>query len=139
MTQKYPRAIQFPFSFTPQGKIKECTSYPDVVRGQIIDALMTNSGERVYRPRYGCDIQSMVFDPSQELERIDAASMIQTRLTQMVPRANIVSVELRHEQSSVYIDVKYRSSPYTPANTVTVPINNEFVQRQLTQGITEIT
>ena len=28
---------------------------------------MTNQGERVFRPRYGCDIQAALFDPRDEL------------------------------------------------------------------------
>jgi len=58
------KSINFPFTIGPNGIVVETTSYEMVVRAQVIDALMTNQGERVFRPRYGCDIQSSLFDPS---------------------------------------------------------------------------
>ena len=62
------------------------------MRGQVIDALMTNLGERVFRPRYGCDIQAALFDPTDELVRRDAAGQIKNRLEQLVTRAIVRSV-----------------------------------------------
>ena len=70
------KAISFPFRFV-SGNIAATTTYDEIVRGQIIDALMTNQGERVFRPRYGCDIQAALFDPRDELVRRDAAGIDQ--------------------------------------------------------------
>ena len=65
-------SISFPFRFV-SGNIAATNTYDEIVRGQVIDALMTNQGERVMRPRYGCDIQAALFDPRDELVRKDAA------------------------------------------------------------------
>ena len=103
---------------------QETLTYDDLVRGQVIDALMTNQGERVMRPRYGCDVQAALFDPTDELMRRDAASHLKTRLEQFVSRAIIRSVaistsdyaaptpDIRSEPVTVIITVVYRASLY---------------------------
>ena len=57
---------------------------------------MTNQGERVIRPRYGCDIQAALFDPADELVRRDAAAHLKRHLEQFVTRAFIRSVHDQH-------------------------------------------
>jgi len=147
------KAILYPFQIGLDGKIKETTNYDEIVRGQVIDAVMTNQGERVMRPRYGCDVQASLFDPSDELVRKDAASIIKTRLSNLVSRAFVrevsVSIEDRTTasanvftgggQSLVIFDITYRSTLYNTDTTLSIPVSSsEFVQRQLTQGTTEL-
>jgi Bacteriophage baseplate protein W len=129
------RAIDFPFRLGPDGSIAECPSYNHVVRAQVIDAVMTNLGERVFRPRYGCDFQAALFDPSDELVRRDAASMIKTRLSQLVTRAIVrsVTVELGNP-ATVLVTIVYRPSLYATDTEVTLPIASEFIARQRAIG-----
>ena len=117
------KAISFPFRLYG-GKFVATKTYPEVVRAQVIDALMTNQGERVFRPRYGCDIQSALFDPRDELVRRDAASIIRTRLEQFVPRCIVqdVSVELPPDSAVVYVIVKYRASLLASDEVLTIPL-----------------
>ena len=137
------KAVFFPFQFGgARGAIVTTTNYDQIVRGQIIDALMTNLGERKMRPRHGCDIQSALFDPSLELERSDAAGLIKARLAVLVPRALVRSVQIEApgygsknfagEPGEVYITIQYRSTPYSEDSTVAVPVASEFLNRQRT-------
>ena len=106
---------------------------------------MTNLGERKMRPRHGCDIQSALFDPSQELERSDAAGLLKARLTALVPRALVRSVDdqrpwLRQQGTSwatvepgtVIISIQYRSTPYSEDANLAVPVASEYLNRQRT-------
>jgi phage baseplate assembly protein W len=142
------KALAFPFQFgggAKQSAPLVTTDYDQIVRGQIIDALMTNLGERKMRPRHGCDIQSALFDPSQELERSDAAGLIKARLGVLVPRALVRSVQIDAPgygsrnfagvPGEVYITVQYRSTPYSQDSTVAVPVASEFLNRQRTGEI----
>src|SRR4249919_3547531 len=115
------RALGFPFRIVPGGRTAECATYDEIIRGQVIDALMTNQGERVFRPRYGCDIQSALFDPTDELVRRDAASYIKARLQQFVVRASIrsVTIDLAPEPNMVIVNVVYRSAPFASDTTIT--------------------
>ena len=128
-----PIAITFPFHLTPNGVVAQTQSYEEVVRGQVIDALMTNQGERVFRPRYGCDIQSAVFDPTDELMRRDAGTQIKSRLEQLVPRCIVrgVSVDIPStgQRGVVNINILYRPSVYATDTSLTVPVASELFNR----------
>lgn len=101
------------------------SDYEKIVRDQLIDAITTNQGERVMRPDYGCDIQSILFDPSSSLERNDAAGYLRDRLIHLVQRALIKDVRVDVSESQpnvVYIDVRYRTSNFSPESSVAVAL-----------------
>ena len=64
------------------------------MRCQVIDALMTNQGERVFRPRYGCDIQAALFDPTDELVRRDAGAQIKPAWSNWCPAAWCANIKV---------------------------------------------
>lgn len=128
-----PVAITFPFHLDSLGHPATTGSYEEVVRAQVIDALMTNQGERVFRPRYGCDIQAALFDPADELVRRDAASQIKNRLEQLVPRCIVrdvsVVIPTAGPRGIVNITILYRPSVYSSDTSLTVPVASEFLNR----------
>jgi len=135
------RALWHPFSLAPGGKLADTSDYAQIVRGQIIDALMTNLGERVFRPRYGCDIQAALFDPSDELVRRDAAGQIKHRLEQLVTRAIIRSVIVTAgdpQPGYVTVKVVYRPALYATDAEIAVPVASEFLNRQRAIPIGEV-
>jgi phage baseplate assembly protein W len=125
------RALIFPFRLNNAGQISMTTSYPQIVRGQVIDAVMTNLGERVYRPRYGCDIQAALFDPVDELVRRDAASQIKLRLSALVTRAIVRRVTVEEgAPGTVIITIVYRPALYATDTELAIPVASEFLTRQ---------
>lgn len=103
------RAITFPIVFAA-GMLRSTDSYEEIVRAQIIDCVMTNRYERVMREDYGCDVQSVLFAPSESLNRTDTAQHIKRVLTEQVKRAVIRDVVLATDLSFpniVYIKITY--------------------------------
>lgn len=137
-------AIRIPFQIIG-GRVQAANTYEEVVRGQVIDALMTNRGERVFRPMYGCDIQAALFDPRDELVRRDASRLISNRLESLVPRCTVtsVSIETPSEGPLVYVTIVYRPSPLSSEVSLTVPVSSssEFFTRatelQQNKGLNE--
>ncbi len=128
-----PVAIGFPFHLDASGMPATTVSYEDVVRGQVIDALMTNQGERVMRARYGCDIQAAIFDPADELVRRDAGNQIKARLEALVPRCIVrnitVDIPATGQRGVVNVNILYRPSVYSSDTSLTVPVASEFLDR----------
>ena len=124
------RAIAFPFRTNASGQITLTMTYEEVVRAQVIDALMTNQGERVFKALYGCDVQAAVFDPQDELVRRDAAGQIKSRLQALVPRCIVreVSVDI-DTLATLNVTILYRPSLYATDTSVTVPVSSEFITR----------
>ena len=130
------KALAFPFRLDVNGSVATTTDYSQVVRGQVIDALMTNLGERKMRPRYGCDVQAAVFDPTEDLERSDAASVLKGKLSALVPRAIIKSVRVdAGGDGEVVISILYRPTPYAEDVNLAVPVASEYLNRQRTGEI----
>lgn len=119
------RAISFPFRLTAFKGVALAATNEEIVRGQVIDALMTNQGERVFRPRYGCDIQAALFDPRDELVRRDAASTIRKRLEDLVPRCIVrsIDVEAPVDSTVLFVNIVYRPSVLSADATLSVPID----------------
>lgn len=118
------KALDFPFRFVG-GKIATTDNYTRIVRNQIIDSVMTNYQERIMRPDYGADIQSMVFEQSDDLRRKDANVVIMERLSIMVPRAVIESVDIETAPGAsnlVYVKIKYRPTSYAGVEDLTIPV-----------------
>jgi phage baseplate assembly protein W len=140
------RALEFPFRVGTDGSLATTADYAQIVRGQVIDALMTNLGERKMRPRYGCDLQAALFDPSEELERSDAAGILKGKLSALVPRALVRSVRVdvpapgkttnfigqSGGEGEVVISILYRPTPYAEDVNLAVPVASEYLNRQRT-------
>lgn len=127
------KAIKFPF-LVSSNSLQATTNYDEIVRGQVIDALMTNQGDRVFRADYGCDIQAALFDPSDLLVRADAGNYIKERLQRLVPRCVVTSVTVESpddEPGVIYISVVYRTSVYQNDQVLRVPVSSEFIQRSV--------
>jgi Bacteriophage baseplate protein W len=119
------RAISFPFRFSAYQGVALAATNEEIVRGQVIDALMTNQGERVFRPRYGCDIQAALFDPRDELVRRDAAGIIRKRLEDLVPRCIVRSctVEAPVDSTILFVNIIYKPSVLAADVSVSVPVD----------------
>lgn len=50
-------SLRFPLQLSPQGRLVTSDNPVDVVRDAILSGLLTELGERVYRPYYGRDVQ----------------------------------------------------------------------------------
>lgn len=132
------KAIKFPFAIANGRSLQITSSYDDVVRGQVVDALMTNQGDRVFRAEYGCDVQAALFDPSDALVRADAANYIKERLQRYVPRCVVNSVVVESpdtEPGVIYISVVYRTSVYNSDQVLKVPVSSEFIQRNMSSAL----
>jgi uncharacterized protein len=130
------RSISYPFRLAPGGQVASTTKYEEIVRAHVIDALMTNLGERVMRPNYGCDIQAALFDPSDELVRADAAGQIRTRLQDYAPRCIVRSCRVEVSEAHpfmVYVSIVYKPSLYATDTELTVPVSSEYINRSLAQ------
>lgn len=108
------------------GAIHTTEDYDDLVRYQVIDALITNEGERLMNPTWGCNILALLFDPSDSLARSDTAAHIKQALAHFVPRAFIESVQLDVDTQSpqiVHIKVRFKASRYVETTEVGVRVD----------------
>ena len=94
---------------------------------------MTNQGERVFRPRYGCDIQAALFDPTRRTGPHGRSRADQDRAWSSSCRAAIVRNVRVHRPPPTgrgwIVDDPLPSSLYATDVAVTVPVSSEFISR----------
>ena len=56
--------------------------------------LSTTPGERVMNPRYGCDLQSMVFSTMSNSNKTRIEDMINTAILYFEPRIRVVAIKI---------------------------------------------
>jgi phage baseplate assembly protein W len=121
-------AISYPFRV--RGGVRTTTNYDQVVRGQLIDAVATNQGERLMNPNWGCNLRAKLFDPSDSLVQSDVAGQIARSLPNFVPRSQITRTNLAvspGESNLVTVDIGYRTSSYAPEVSLSMPIETDTV------------
>jgi phage baseplate assembly protein W len=120
------QALQYPFGLSATGSIAVVTTYPELVKNQLIDALMTNFLERPMRPNYGSDLRSALFDPTDVLERSDAANIVAKRVDECTPRVILQSLKFvldDTQQATVFVDVKYRVGAFDQTTQLRLPVS----------------
>lgn len=99
----------------------------DAIRQAIVLLLCTIPGERVMRPRYGCDLHSLVFAPNDDTTSGLAAHLVQRALEQWEPRVRLLRVDVdrhpRHpDRLDIVIEYAVLASGTADAVAVSVPL-----------------
>ena len=68
----------------------ELTSGPELLRQALLILLSTSPGERVMRPRYGCDLLSLAFAHNDETTAGLAVHYVREAIERFEPRVRIV-------------------------------------------------
>jgi phage baseplate assembly protein W len=130
-------AISFPFRV--RGGVTTTTDYNQVVRGQLIDAVATNEGERLMNPSWGCNLRARVFDSSDSLVASDVSGQISHKLPNFVPRALITKANLvvnPDEPNLVQMNIGYRTSNYAPEVDLSVAVDANTVSDSAGTSVT---
>jgi hypothetical protein len=70
-------SIQYPVAIDGSlGRLAEETSYPAHVEQMIMQVLLTNPGERVHVPDFGCGVRRMLFAPNSSVSAALAQATI---------------------------------------------------------------
>ena len=122
------KALKYPFHIDLQGHIATTDDYAEIVTGQLIDVLMSNSNERVMRALYGSNLQAALHDPSDDLVRSDAARIVIQRIQQWAPRVTLVSAGFTADDQFrpgvVWCDVIYKAGTLAQAQALRLPVSN---------------
>jgi phage baseplate assembly protein W len=102
-------AIDYPFAIDGGlGRLAVQTDYAEHVEQLMKQLLLTNPGERVNRPDFGCGIRRMVFAPnSQESASLAQVTIYQALETWLSSVIKVDEVEVTARQETLSITIKY--------------------------------
>jgi uncharacterized protein len=114
------KGFAFPLRTNPRGGIQE-TRYEQKVKESLLVILGTQYGERMMRPRFGCNLRSLVFAPNNAATANLARHYVEEGLTTWEPRIILDAVTVVNDlaQECLLIQVLYRlKATYEPQNLV---------------------
>jgi phage baseplate assembly protein W len=102
------RHMAFPFHIGSDGRSAAPASLDDHVRGEIIQLLLTNAGERPFIPRFGGGLRRMVFNRNDDV----SAGMVKAVLAQNLSRwlgqrIAVDLLEVSAVDSTLNVDLRY--------------------------------
>jgi phage baseplate assembly protein W len=105
----YGRGISFPMQISVAGRVRESAEV-EKIEGSIRIILGTQYGERVMRPRFGCNLKSLVFAPNNVATANLARYYVEEGLRRWEPRIELfeVLVENDNRNGALMIHIHYR-------------------------------
>lgn len=103
------RHIAFPFLIGTDGRSATPLSLDDHIRGEIIQLLLTNPGERAFIPSFGGGLRRLVFERNDEVTAgLTKATVTQALNRWLGHRIKVEHLEVTHEESKLTVDLRYR-------------------------------
>jgi Bacteriophage baseplate protein W len=103
------RHLAFPFRIGPDGRTAAPADLPSHVRDELLQLLLTNSGERLFLPAFGGGVRKLVFEPLDET----LAGVTKARLTQAINRwlghrVTLENLQVTTSEAQFEVEIRYR-------------------------------
>jgi hypothetical protein len=114
------RGFAYPLRINPSGGVQS-SAQTQKIQESILTILGTQYGERLMRPRFGCNLRSLVFSPNNIATANLARYYVEEGLKTWEPRILLedVLVENDRQNDCLMVHIHYRiKSTYEPQNLV---------------------
>jgi phage baseplate assembly protein W len=102
------RHMAFPFHVGNDGRVAAPASLDDHVRGEIIQLLLTNSGERAFLPRFGGGLRRMVFNRNDDVTAGMVKSVLAQNLSRWLgQRIDVAFLEVTANDATLDVELRY--------------------------------
>lgn len=100
----------FPPSFNAALKGVEMTEKEEDISRSLQILLTTRTGERIMQPKYGCNMDEMVFEPLSTQVKTIIKDKIQTAILYFEPRIDVTSISMNTTnelEGEILIEIEY--------------------------------
>jgi len=101
----------FPPAFDSQSGSVKMISDEEDVHSSIEILLKTRLGERVMQPRYGCNLEDMVFEPMSTTFKTYIKELVKNAIVFNEPRVELISIDMdnsRDLEGILLLNVEYQ-------------------------------
>ncbi len=103
------RHLAFPFRIGSDGRSATPQSLDDHVKGELIQLLLTNPGERPFLPSFGGGLRRLVFEANDDLTAgIAKAAITQAISRWLGERIEMIVLEVENRDSTLLVGIQYR-------------------------------
>lgn len=103
------RHLAFPFRIDGDGRSATPATLDEHIRGEIIQLLLTNPGERPFLPTFGGGLRRLVFEGNDNVTAGLAKASISQNLSYWLGhRVEVRTLDVESRESTLSVDLRYR-------------------------------
>jgi uncharacterized protein len=103
------RHLAFPFRIGSDGRTLAPADLDAHVKGELVQLLLTNPGERPFLPDFGGGLRRLVFEGNSEVTAAVAKATITDSLSHwLADRLEIMALEVENQQATLRVGLRYR-------------------------------
>ncbi len=103
------RHMAFPFRIGTDGRTVTPATLDEHVRGEVIQLLLTNPGERPFLPSFGGGLRRLVFEGNNDVTAGLAKASISRALSYWLKdRVEVTALNVTAEEATLNVDLGYR-------------------------------
>jgi phage baseplate assembly protein W len=113
--------VSLPFN-GPAGPFNSTYSTKDQIKSNLVNLLLTNKGERIMNPEFGCDLSTALFEGITEDTSSLIKNLIRNNINLFIPEILLtdIIIDSSPDAYKISITVKYRLKISQNADQVTV-------------------
>ncbi len=103
------RHMAFPFHVGADGRVAAPENLDAHVRGEVIQLLLTNPGERPFLPSFGAGLRRLVFEGNNDVTAGLGKAIISQGLSYWLKeRVELMALNLEANESTMNVDLTYK-------------------------------
>lgn len=114
--------IGITFPLMNEGQFKGSTTIKDQVKTNILSVVLTEPGERLYLPDFGCGLKQLLFENNPNPREI--RELIRHQLSLHVPEINIIDLESNVEEHTLKITLSYSIPSIRETDAVEINVSS---------------
>jgi len=102
--------IDFPFRDSKKGFYFNLNSSDkSAIRSDLMHLLLTNKGERLYLPDFGCDLRKYIFEPNDQITHDKIKDSLNESIKQYIPNLIVDEISFSHNDIDelIIVTLKY--------------------------------
>ena len=90
-------AVGFGFPLNGDAVFVPTYNTRDQIKANMVNYLLTNKGERIFKPRFGADLRNLLFDNILDITTEDLQSTIQNELSVYFPNEEVKEIQFNNQ------------------------------------------
>jgi len=111
--------------FNAPGVFKSTYTTKDQIKSNLVNLLLTDIGERVMNPTFGCNLRRFLFEGITENNLSDLINSLSNSIRTFIPEITVISIEVvpNTDYNTIDLSVNYVLNISQNADQVTVQFN----------------
>jgi len=103
--------LNFPIQRSDDGYFDKTFTSLEQVKANLVNLLATRKGERIMRPEFGTNLETLLFEQMTGDIETEITSEIETAVDQFLPQVNIEEVEIQEnlEENAIAVNVTFNT------------------------------